>query len=451
MKAHHDPIYKESNTTAASQVQVLGFITGEANTINDGLGLIPDQIYPDNPCKDDLVPNLDKTGTVGFAAKLSSFLFPLAFITGWANTWENIKRYRNDKNKNFEKTLDLGVNITMQAVSTTILALILAGVLFVAPYLLAAMLGLGMAYGLYNIVKHSYRAYCAQKEGNKEQRNAHLGAIPLQLIVTAINALGFVANLSMAFHIGPQLTDSYNKLTQAMQHWDISGAADAINITKSAGSAFQATKFILYGLGALVTLGTIPVLTKNAFKYNQETLEALKHPVQTLKKAGAAIKGSGKNLWEAIKKRPYVAPFVIIPIALEVMSLTVQAVSRVLSLALTPVQLLGKGIIKGFNAIKNFFSKKKPTVIHDASVEPLPQSINDSTFLMNSALSQQPGKNSQVHSDEKLIATTEQRAKTPSPYLPQSFWSAKDRTKKNSQDKRIIHSAPVSPSYQRLA
>jgi hypothetical protein len=339
------------------------------------------------------------------------------------------------------------------------------------------MLGAGMAYGFFNIMKHSYRAYRAHREGDTEKRNAHLWALPKQILSTAVNALGFVLNLSMAFNIGPRLSEAANKFATAVKSWDMSGVAAAIDITKSAGAAFNAAKTVLYGLGAVVTLGAIPSLTAKAFKRNEETLEALRHPVQTLRKAGGAIKEGAQKLWAVIKKRPYIAPFVVVPLALEVVSLSVQAVSRVASLVLAPVQLLGKGILKAFSVVKGWFGSKQSAAEQTAVLTaPLLAQSNDSTFAMNAALSQGQALqskhrqlktwiadevahlraqkltdkiNSKLYCmeqfDQKLgndvsgydsaqsVAVIERDAKVISPYLKQSFWREEGRVEKISR------------------
>jgi hypothetical protein len=477
MQNRQERVYQEANTSVAANLQVLNFVVGEAQAINDGLALIPEKMYPGNPGHDPLVPNLDSVGAVGWVTKVSTWLSPLTFIVGWANTWGNIKRYAKEENKNFEKTLDLGVNILTTAASTTIMALILAGTVYAAPYLLAGMLGAGMAYGFFNIMKHGYRAYRAHRDGDKEKRNAHLWALPKQVLSTAVNALGFVLNLSMAFNIGPQLSEAANKFATAVKNWDISGVTAAMDITKSAGAAFNAAKTVLYGLGAVVTLGAIPSLTANAFKHNEETLDALKHPMQTLRKAGAAIKEGAQKLWAVIKKRPYVAPFVVIPLALEVVSLSVQAVSRAASLVLAPVQLLGKGVSKAFSAVKGWFGLTQPEAAQTAVLAaPLLTQSNDSTFAMTAALSNEQALQSKhrqlkamiadevVHLkaqtstdkiksklycmeqfDQKLgrdvngynsvqsVAIIERDAKVISAYLKQSFWREEGRVEKISR------------------
>jgi hypothetical protein len=478
MHNRQDRIYQETNTSVAGNLQVLNFVAGEGQAINDGLAQIPAAVYPENPGSEPLIPNIDKVGGVSFLTKVSTWLSPVTFVMGWANTWENIKRYAKDENKNFEKTLDLGMNVLTTAASTTIMALILAGTVYAAPYLIAGMLGAGMAYGFFNIMKHSYRAYRAHKEGDKEKRNAHLWAVPKQMLSTAVNALGFVLNLSMAFHIGPQLSAAASKLTTAIKNWDLGGVAQAMDITKSAGSAFAAAKTVLYGLAAVATLGAVPSLTAQAFKNNAETLDALKHPVQTLKKAGNAIKEGAQKLWSVVKKRPYLAPFVVVPVALEIVSLSAQAVSRVASLALAPVQIIGKGITKAFGLVKGFFSSKKPSV-EQAPVlrEPLLQQVNDSTFRVTAALNQDQQRKQAEHGklkaliadevahlktqtqtkkiqsklfcmeqfDQKLgtavndynasqsVAKIEDDAKVISPYLKQSFWREVGRVEKISQ------------------
>jgi hypothetical protein len=475
MQNRQDRVYQEANTSVAGNLQVLNFVAGEAQAINDGLAMIPEKMYPNNPGHDPLVPSVDSVSAVGWATKVSTWLSPLTFVIGWANTWDNIKRYAKEENKNFEKTLDLGVNILTTAASTTIMALILAGTVYAAPYLLAGMLGVGMAYGFFNIVKHSYRAYRAHKDGDKEKRNAHLWALPKQLLSTAVNALGFVLNLSMAFNIGPRLSEAASKFAEGVKNWNMGAVAEAMDLTKSAGAAFNAAKTVLYGLGAVVTLGTIPSLTADAFKRNKETLEALKHPMQTLRKAGSAIKNGAQKLWAVIKKKPYVAPFVVIPLVLEIVSLSVQAVSRIASLALAPVQLLGNGILKAFSAAKGFFGAKQQPEAEQV-VAPILTQANDSTFVMNAALgkgqslqathrqlktliaeevahlkTQKPTAkiNSKLYCmeqfDQKLggdvsgyrsaqsVAVIERDAKVISPYLKQSFWREEGRVEKISR------------------
>ena len=470
MQNRQDRIYQETNTTVAANAQVLNFVMGEGQAIHDGLALIPAKLYPENPGLEPLLPNHDTVGAVSFLAKMTSWLSPLTFVIGWANTWEAIKRYSREENKNLEKTLNLGMNIVTTAASTTIMALILAGVVYAAPYLIAGMLGAGMAYGFFNLVKHSYRAYRAHKDADKEKRNAHLWALPKQLLSTAVNSLGFVLNFSLAFHVGPQLSAAYDKLTTGLKTWDFAAVGEAMALTKSAGATFSGLRSLFYGLSAVVTLGAVPTLTAKALHYNAETLNALKHPVQTLKNAGNAIKAGAENLWNVIKKKPYVIPFVVIPVALEMVSLSVQAVTRVASLALAPLQLVGLGVTKTFSAVKSWFTGKPVAASLPTMAEPLLPSANDSTFQVQAALqakhaqlkvmiadevthleTQKPtkkilsklycmqrfdkklGTDVASYSNDQSVGEIETDAKVISPYLKQSFWREEGRVEKISR------------------
>jgi F0F1-type ATP synthase assembly protein I len=480
-------IFQESNTSVSGHIQTLSFAMGEAQGISSGLATIPDIVYPNNPGKTDLIPNFDSAGIVSWPAKILTWLSPIAFIIGWANTWDNIKCYAKAENKNFEKTLDLSVNILSTVASTTVLALILAGAFFAAPYIIAAMLCVGMSYGFFNIVKHSYRAYCAHKANDKVMRNQHLWAIPKQVLTTAINAVAFVVNFSFAFNIGPRLSDAANKFSEAFQKWDAAGMAEAIDLTKAAGSAFAATKTILYSLAALVTLGAIPSLTAMAFKNNKQTVAALKHPIKTLKKAGAVIKERAARVWSLLKNKPYVAPFIVISIAFELVSLTVKAISRTASLLLAPIQLLGVGVGRVCKKIASYFKKKSPAVVESNSViEPLVQPIKNSTVQMNAALIQEHAELKQLIENEsthlesqpdtkkirakkycmqefqrqlgasvkefdvnRSVMTIEREAKVVSAHVKQSFWRAEGRVEEVSRrmrrfEKLTLEQSPAS-------
>jgi hypothetical protein len=484
MQNRQDRVYPDSNTSIAGQVQVFNFVAAEAQAIHDGLAIVPESIYPDNPGQAPLMPNVDTVNAGSVMTKMLTWLSPLAFMTSWANTWNHIKRYAKEENKNFEKTLDLTVNVLTTATSTTILALILTGAIYAAPYLIASMLGVGMAYGFFNIMKHSYHAYRASKEADKEKRNAHLWEIPKQMLSTAVNALGFVLNLSLAFQVGPQLSTAYDKLTTAIKNWDMEGVKAAIGMTQSAGAVFNAMRSVLYGLGAVVTLGAVPSLTAKAFQHNADTWEAVTHPIQSLKKLGAAIKEGAQHIWTVIKKRPYVAPFVIIPVALEVVSAVVQTISRVAALALAPVQLIGKGIAQVFSFFKSGASHTQPIALS----QPLLQQANDSTFQVNAALQAKHHQLKTMIADEvthlktqpqtkkiqsklycmeqfnaklgadvngyertQSVRGIESQAKTISPYLKQSFWRSEGRVEKISRQMQAFDAEIQSKRVSRVA
>jgi hypothetical protein len=162
---------------------------------------------------------------------------------------------------------------------------------------------------------------------------------------------------------------------------------------------------------------------------------------------------------------------------LEVISLSVQAVSRIASLVLAPVQLIGKWVAKMFGAVTGYFRQPQPVV---AITEPLLKEANDSTYSVTAALNQDQQRQQVLQSeheklktliaaevthlktqtqtkkiqsklhcmeqfDQKLgvgvasynakqsVAVIEREAKEISPYLKQSFWREVGRVEKISQ------------------
>ncbi len=368
-------IYQEMNTSSTGYLQLWGLIFGEAQAIHDGLGAVPDVIYPGNPGKADVLPaeGLGLMGALGKISPYLSFLSPIAF-------WEESKRFYNEKNKSFEKTLDFSVTQIKRVVAVTATLLALTGVAYLAPYLIAGLLGLGVVYASFCIVKHLYRAYHAHKEGDTEKRNQHLWGVAKQALNLAVETLGFMLNLSFCFNIGSKLADALG-LLQAGKLFK------SLDMTKAAGAIFQATKPLLYGFGVLITLG----LTKTAFNYNQETWQALKSPKQTLKNVVEKYKTTCRNLWQAfekpmnlVKKTVYFPPLTLVlsaalfsvgcvVVALETASLVVSAVSRAFSLLVAPVQIAANKIKEKIMPVKKTQHKQQEHELARLSAEPLIQ------------------------------------------------------------------------------
>ena len=115
-------------------------------------------------------------------------------IAPCVNTWDAIKNYYRSANRNLDKTLDLFVNILMSVTSVAVMATLLAGVVYISPYILLIALSVSTGYALYNITKHAYCAYRAHREGDEDRRHQHLIAIPRHVILGILSVLGLLTH-----------------------------------------------------------------------------------------------------------------------------------------------------------------------------------------------------------------------------------------------------------------
>jgi hypothetical protein len=351
-------IERSSNTQKTWYAQIANYMANTMYTIKAGLGLIPKPFYPDNPAADPIIAPLDgiyakkATGNLTLGGVLTVLL---AFM-GWANTWQAIKRFYSDRNKTIYKAADVAVNFTLSAASTAFLAINIAGATTLAltagPYLLLGALGLGACYGIASMAKHAWRAWQAHREGDIVARNKNLWEIPKHVLSTIVNTLGFVVSFFIGFKVDAKIASLGPDLFQDLA------------IMKSVGGIYKIAKPLFLGLAAVVTLGIIPGIAKDAWQMNKNLwatlIKAVKKPKELVQETGKIILNKAQSLGNFIKKT-YGIGLIIAPaiIALEIVSLSVKALSYVGALALSPVLVLGVGVKSLFTKIKNTFIKPK--------------------------------------------------------------------------------------------
>jgi hypothetical protein len=293
----------------------------------------------------DLISNVDRTGIirsviVTIIPAISTFLL----IAPCVNTWETIKSYRAANNKNFDRTLDLVVNILTTFASVAVMASLMAGILYFSPYILLAVLSLGLSYGIFNVVKHAYRAVRAHLNKDYEKRSAELWAIPRHVLLTILNAVALITHLNYAFNI--------------IQ------IGSAFNLVSLPNGTFTVAEIILYSCGMLMTLGTLPLITRKIIEYNNETYAVLKSPLVTLKNIYEGLRERCIKYYFFVKEQPLKAVLSFVPsvigLAIEAISFGVKILSRVIAALLAPVHLLCLGIYKGYTAYKEAHPSTAP-------------------------------------------------------------------------------------------
>ncbi|GEM_PF-5925095 len=333
-------INNASNVSSSEYLQVVNNAAGLEYGVKAALAPIPEAYYPDNPAKADVIPHEDSA-----YASISKFMVLLFSLTNVAATWESGKRLYYAENKNLETFVDFGFNFLKTAAWFTFLGLILGGAVLIAPYLLIGMAALGIAYGTFNIGKHLVEAYRAHKEKDKEKRAEHLEAIPAQMLITALNALGLVFAIDVGLNLSSQL-NAAGQLSQAGQLFP------ALAAMKVVGAGFQGLKLIFCTLAAVGTLGAIS--SKSTWDMNVETLEVLRHPQQAFRQAKVVFVEKCKALGAFVGKNPLKIPLAILAIGFEAVSLASQLVSRTIAFVATPLLLFGTGLRK----IASFCSSK---------------------------------------------------------------------------------------------
>ncbi|MDR3491090.1 MAG: hypothetical protein P4M12_03475 [Gammaproteobacteria bacterium] len=447
---------KPTNESSSEYVQVLNNAAGLEYGFKAALASVPSEVYPGNPAQQDVIPQVDSAYNT-----VAKFLIGLVSLTNVANTWESGKRLYYAENKNLDAVADFGFNFLKTGAWFAFLGVIAAGAIFVAPYLLIAMAGLGIAYGAFNIGKHLVEAYRAHKENNKEERAKQLNAIPGQMLITALNALCLVFSIDLGLTLPAGLENAAN----LMQSGQFFAGIDAFS---AVGAGFQAAKVLFYAIAATATLGAIS--SKSTWDMNLETLNALRHPLETFQKAKNAVVEKIIALKTFVGRNPLKVPLAIIAVGFEVLSLATQLITRTIALAATPLLLIGAGIRKTLsfcatqlaNGFKSLFGKKEKAAIPAQNPEPIEPSSTVSINarfekkheeLRNKVEKQLEHLNSQkqtpkiaakkalvtnlkiklsdkIESYDSKIAVVDLKnsAQTISPSVYQSFWRSKSKT-----------------------
>jgi hypothetical protein len=300
------PKPEETNTNGAEQAMMASNFLITANSVNDGLKLIPSFLYPDNPAQKHLLGFIDVSKWIPKLTALS----PLFLIPLWFNFFHSAKCFYEADNKNWERYMDLGVS-TLSAVGWTILYVVGMGVvggllLKVAPYLLATLLAVKAVAGVVNCIKNLYYAYKAE---NSEERDQYLWNAAKQLVSVATYTLGFVLSLFLGI--------------------DMNQAGELINTNffagiKAVGALFDKSIPVIYGLMCSTLLGAAMDMKET----NEQTWHAIKNPWETLTKA-----------WNKFISNP-----------LNIVPMVLNVVTHTIALAFAPLQLLVIGLKKGVTA-----------------------------------------------------------------------------------------------------
>jgi hypothetical protein len=333
--------YKESNVSPSGYLQGWSYTTSLGVQYQDTFIQIPRQYYPDNPANEGFFP----TGKTGLAQKFTDHILPLiplfSLVASWINTVKAIKRYYYSTNKSYDNTLDVVVSMLTSATTTTFWGLLLFGgataSIIIAPYFLLGALGLGLLYGIYNVIKRVCDAAGAK---TPEAKSIHHWEIWKQSITFVVNLLAFGATIAFGVQIGPKLSKAANLLQEAVRQWDFGKLTSALVLVEAAGDSFRAAKTLYYTFTAFVTLGMVT----SAWEQNTETLKYLANPDEVFD----GMKARYHSLRAIIVKQPpYVRPFVVLAslplVMLYVVAGVVDVVARTLSLIFVwPLQAILK-------------------------------------------------------------------------------------------------------------
>jgi hypothetical protein len=303
----------------------------------------------------DVISNMDKSG---FLRTLFTTIMPaiagFLLIAPCVNTWDAIKNYYRSANRNFDKTLDLFVNIVMSVTSVAVMATLLAGVVYISPYILLIALSVSTGYALYNITKHAYRAFRAHQEGDEDRRRQHLMAIPRHIILGILSVLGLLTHLNNAFNI--------------------TVFSSVFNVVEFSNTTYNVAEILVYTFGLIMTLGTMPAFARKVMAYNRETWDMVSHPLASFTKLADGLVVRFYNGYELCRQQPLKALLLFIPtlvnLTVEFIGFAAKVAARLFSVALAPVQLLGTAVSKSASFLMSCFYPAPQ--IHDLRDDPIP-------------------------------------------------------------------------------
>jgi hypothetical protein len=293
-----------------------------------------------------IISTIDKSGFLRtFTSTIMPVIASVLIIAPIVNTWQTLKNFYRSKNKNFDKTLDLFVNILMTLTSVGVMATLIAGIVYVSPYILLLAMTVSLGYGIYNVVKHAYAAWCAKEEGDKERSKQHLWAIPYHIVLTILSTLGLLVQLNYAF--------------------SIVAFHGIFNIVQISNSSFTIAQVLLYVFGFTITLSTMPAFARQIMEYNAGTLKILRSPLKYLNEliyGKDSPEGHSNGLWDRIKNgyafskaQPLKAALFFLPtvvlLAAELVGVAALVAVRVIAGALAPVQFVGSMVTRALNFI----------------------------------------------------------------------------------------------------
>ncbi|GEM_PF-3818267 len=413
--------------------------------ITDGLNSIPPTPDVDFPGQGTFLTSFGKTAV--------SVLAFLGTALALKDTWDSAKELYYAENKNFEKVAKLAINLFRTAVVGVFFASLITGAALALPILLPISAALGGAWCLYTAVKKAYQAYKAHQEGNKTERNTLLKESGLNFIAATINGLGTYASIAVT-QIGAALKTANDMFNDGVAHWNFPEILAAIDLTQTAGRVYEAFKPVAYALGALLTLGTASSLVANANRQFDETIESLKNPRDSIKRAcenfaegakkvGSFIKNSyGFGIIPVLIAAPIVITSKVLTVAASITQVVLAAPIRALSYLWDKIRSCGSNseqepLLPKVSAPKPDLAQQRAlyeklkTKVQDQKAH-LDQQTNDSKHaakkLVVDEIAQSLGRSFEEYRPVKVDAL-EKQAKEKSSLVYQSFFRDVSRTK----------------------
>jgi len=341
-----------SNADASSAAQLAHNTLVLEYGVQSVLKVIPTMVIPNNPASKPVLPGIDQN--FSHAQVYLEIFFTLINVR---SAWTSIKNLWYADNKNFAKWAEVFFNVARLGLWVSMIALSIAGIVAVAPYLLVAMAALGAGYGLFNVGRAVKELWEAKKNKNAAAYEASKEAIAQQLSITAVSTLSLV----FAIEMGIKLPDELNQAVNLLEHGQF---MPAIDMFKSVAAGYAGIQILFYTAFTAATLGLIT--SKSTWDMNKSTINALLNPVQSFHDLGKAMASKWQSLKNLVGSNPrwwvVTVPAAIIATAFEVVSVATSFVARTLAFAATPLLMLGTGMRKTAGWIGKLFSKPAKNV-----------------------------------------------------------------------------------------
>lgn len=316
-------IEAEQDTTASGNYSFLswGFLVSMLTGIKEtfltyAASLKPwidfDKLFPGHPGMQEILPVIGKIFGSSWTAFMQ-IMSPVALGFSWANAahaWMCLGKAENRTISGFANAmLSTAISVTWTVLFSLGLAGAAAGIaktVISLPYLLPTVFALFTAHSLFHCVKNSILGVRAWMRGDKLEAKQYAVNAARSLINVVTNSLTLVASVVL----GIKFKEASNLIKEDF----MAGKAAVIRCWD------QATN-LLYAAATFIGVGQIISTTK----MNEETLNVLRHPVNSFKKAISTIKAHPQEL--------LLLPFSMVKIPF-----------RIVALAATPFQLAGKWI-----------------------------------------------------------------------------------------------------------
>jgi hypothetical protein len=129
------------------------------------------------------------------AKNILLYISPIFLAFGWLNFFKAVKAFWQAKNKNYERLIDLLVSFVNAAGLTIVFAFLVAGVaglIYAAPYVLIAILGLNALRGIYYVIKSIIQAINSK---TSQERWQHIKEAGWHLLGIITSSLGIALNV----------------------------------------------------------------------------------------------------------------------------------------------------------------------------------------------------------------------------------------------------------------